>query len=92
MATSVETSADRTLEVAERIVSGGVRGSSRFSLTVLLAYLILSIGAVMMVIPFVWMVLTSLKPAPELVQFAFLPKNPTLENYLNVLTTSNFER
>ncbi|MBW7885540.1 MAG: carbohydrate ABC transporter permease [Caldilineaceae bacterium] len=58
----------------------------------LLAYVLLSIGAVTMIVPFLWMILTSLKPAPELVDFAFLPKNPTLDNYRNVLTTSSFGR
>ena len=32
----------------------------------------------MMATPFIWMILTSLKPATELVEFAFLPHNPTL--------------
>jgi multiple sugar transport system permease protein len=45
-----------------------------------------------MVTPFVWMILTSLKPATELVEFAFLPKNPTLANYAEVLSTNNFGR
>jgi hypothetical protein len=38
------------------------------------------------------MILTSLKPATELVEFAFLPKNPTLANYAEVLSTNNFGR
>jgi multiple sugar transport system permease protein len=57
-----------------------------------LVYLLLSLGAVVMVVPFLWMLLTSLKPASELVQFSFLPKNPTLDNYTTVLTTSDFPR
>lgn len=57
-----------------------------------MAYVLLSLGAVIMVLPFLWMVLTSLKPAPELVQFAFFPKNPTLDNYREVLSTNSFGR
>jgi multiple sugar transport system permease protein len=38
------------------------------------------------------MILTSIKPAPELVKFAFLPQNPTLDNYFIVLQTSDFGR
>jgi len=57
-----------------------------------LAYLLLTLGAVIMLTPFVWMVLTSLKPAPELVRFSFLPQNPTLANYVTVLQTSDFGR
>ncbi|MBV7338518.1 carbohydrate ABC transporter permease [Chloroflexi bacterium TSY] len=45
-----------------------------------------------MMVPFIWMLLTSLKPAPELVDFAFLPANPTFENYLSVLQTGDFAR
>lgn len=64
----------------------------RFSRLTAFLYLMLSLGAVVMVLPFIWMVLTSLKPAPELLEFAFLPKNPTLDNYRIVLTTSDFGR
>jgi len=55
-------------------------------------YALLSVGALMMVTPFLWMLITSFKPAPELVEFAWLPKSPTLANYERVLTTSNFTR
>ena len=56
----------------------------------LFTYLLLSAGAVVMVIPFVWMILTSLKPATELVQFSFLPQNPTLANYADVARDDYF--
>lgn len=92
MTTSIETSAERTLQLAERVVSAPGRPRNRFSLAEAVAYLLLSIGAVLMITPFVWMLLTSFKPAPELVQFAFLPENPTFDNYVRVLTTSNFGR
>jgi len=59
---------------------------------VLIAYLLLSLGAVIMIVPFLWMILTSLKPATELVQFAFLPQEPTLANYTSVLQHSAFGR
>jgi multiple sugar transport system permease protein len=91
MTSTLESSAGRTLEMAEQIVSAP-RGRRPFSWSLLLVYILLSLGAVVMVVPFVWMILTSLKPAPELVQFAFLPKNPTLDNYREVLGTSDFGR
>lgn len=91
MASSIDSSAQRTLEMAERVVSTPGRRRP-FSWSLLLVYILLSIGAVVMVTPFVWMVLTSLKPATELVQFAFLPKNPTLSNYVEVLNTNDFGR
>ena len=88
---TLESGADRTLQMAEQLVS---RPTQRryFSLWTALSYLLLSLGAVVMILPFVWMILTSLKPGPELVQFAFLPKHPTLANYVAVLQTSDFGR
>lgn len=88
---TVESGADRTLQIAERLVSKPPR-RARFSGWTLLSYLLLSVGAVIMIVPFVWMILTSLKPPTELVDFAFLPKNPTLNNYVTVLQSSDFGR
>ena len=88
---TLETNADRNLQIAEQLVSRPAR-RKQFSLWTVLSYLLLSIGAILMIIPFLWMILTSIKPAPELVQFAFLPKNPTLNNYFLVLQTTDFGR
>lgn len=57
-----------------------------------LVYILLSAGALAMATPFVWMLITSVKPAPELVSFTWLPESPTLANYERVLTTSSFGR
>ncbi len=57
-----------------------------------LTYILLSAGALIMVTPFVWMLITSFKPAPELVEFAWWPQSPTWINYQRVLETSNFGR
>ncbi|GIV78612.1 carbohydrate ABC transporter permease [Litorilinea aerophila] len=92
MTTSLESSPERTLQLAEQVVGTPVRARKQFSWTMLMAYVLLSLGAAVMIVPFLWMLLTSLKPATELVQFSFLPKQPTLENYRLVLTTSSFGR
>jgi multiple sugar transport system permease protein len=92
MTTSTDSSAGQRLEVAERLVSKPARGPSRFTWGMLLTYLLLAVGAVVMATPFVWMILTSLKPATELVEFAFLPRNPTLANYAAVLGANDFGR
>ena len=92
MTISADSSAEHRLAATERLVSKPPRTRMRFSWELLLTYLLLSTGAVVMVTPFVWMILTSLKPATELVQFAFLPVNPTLDNYIEVLSTNNFGR
>ena len=57
-----------------------------------LTYALLLAGALAMATPFVWMLITSLKPAPELVAFTWWPEAPTLANYQRVLSTSSFGR
>jgi len=88
---TVESSAERTLRIAEDLVQHRSR-RRKFSAWTALAYLLLSLGAVIMVVPFIWMLLTSIKPATELVGFTFLPENPTLGNYIKVITESAFIR
>lgn len=88
MATTVGPSAERVLEPAERLASA----PGRFSRWTAITYLVLGAGALCMIVPFVWMLLTSFKPAPELVEFSFLPQNPTLSNYGTVLQTNDFGR
>ncbi|MEZ4675643.1 MAG: hypothetical protein R2932_15540 [Caldilineaceae bacterium] len=92
MTTSVDSSTERTLQMAEQLVDTPIRRRGQISWATVLAYLPLSLGAVAMIVPFLWMLLTSLKPAPELLGFAFLPKNPTLANYVEVMATSSFGR
>jgi multiple sugar transport system permease protein len=92
MATSTESGTGQRLEVAERLVAKPARAPVRFSWGMLLTYLLLCLGAVVMATPFVWMILTSLKPAAELVEFSFLPRNPTLANYAAVLGANDFGR
>jgi multiple sugar transport system permease protein len=55
-------------------------------------YLLVLLGAVIMVFPFVWMFLTSLKPLPEIYTLNWWPRNPTLANYYAVLQTYPFGR
>jgi multiple sugar transport system permease protein len=49
-------------------------------------------GSVIMVLPFVWMLSTSLKPPTEVVSWPprFIPLHPTLENYQTVFETAPF--
>jgi len=59
-----------------------IRPSSRW------LYLALSVGLVLMVMPFVWMLLSSLKPAAEIRRSppTWLPESPTLDNYATLFT------
>lgn len=61
-------------------------------LRLLLAYGVLALGGILMLFPFLWMFLTSLKPFPELFDLRLLPQEPTLENYREVLFETGFAR
>ncbi|MGQ9699948.1 MAG: carbohydrate ABC transporter permease [Candidatus Bipolaricaulaceae bacterium] len=56
------------------------------------AYPLLLAGAMIMVFPFVWMVLTSLKPLREIYSLSWWPQNPTLGNYRAILQEYPFAR
>ena len=55
-----------------------------------MTYMLLTLGAVVMVFPFVWMVATSLKPGSEILKYTFMPQEPTLNNYWEVLFDPRF--
>jgi multiple sugar transport system permease protein len=59
-----------------------------------LAHAILLLGAVFMVLPMLWMLATSFKPAPEVAVWPpiLLPQAPTLANYASVFETAPFAR
>ncbi len=50
-----------------------------------LSYLVLTLGSLVTLFPFVWMLLTSLKPLPEVFDLTLLPREPTLQNYRIIL-------
>lgn len=53
-----------------------------------LVYAVLLIGCLFTLVPFVWMITTSLKNSAEIVRIppTFFPADPTLENYITILT------
>ena len=55
-------------------------------------YLLLTIGAFIMVFPFIWMILSSLKTAAEVnsIPPTFFPASPTMENYTYALEKAPF--
>ncbi len=55
-------------------------------------YLLVIAGSVVMVFPFVWLFLTSLKPLQEIYSLNWLPYNPTIENYRLILQLYPFGR
>ena len=55
-------------------------------------YALLVLGSLVMVFPFVWMFLTSLKPFAEIFELKVLPQAATLDNYREVLFKTQFPR
>jgi len=68
--------------------------SKSFSMNygLIFSYIILFLGAVTMVVPFLWMISTSLKVPSEVFVFPpkWIPKPITFNNYINVLTKTPF--
>jgi multiple sugar transport system permease protein len=58
----------------------------------ILAYVLLASGAVIMVFPFLWMLVSSFKDAREVLSPGFWPREFTLTNYIEVLTRTAFPR
>ncbi len=55
-------------------------------------YLLLLLGGLCMIVPFLWMLSTSFKPNPEIYTTSLIPRHPTLANYTNVLEKTHFPR
>jgi len=58
----------------------------------LLAYVLLALGALVMIFPFVWMLLSSFKDAREVLSPEFWPSQFTFANYIEVFTRTDFPR
>ncbi|HOJ87909.1 MAG TPA: carbohydrate ABC transporter permease [Pseudothermotoga sp.] len=57
-----------------------------------ISYFVLTGLIIVMTFPFFWMVLSSLKPFREIYRPYLFPKNPTLDNYKQILSSSLFPR
>ena len=86
-----ETRGPLTSEAAAAVAKPGREGK-RVRSNAWLIYTLLTLGFIVMIVPFVWMVLSSLKGAAELAQLppTFLPKTPTLDNFSRLFTQLNF--
>jgi ABC-type glycerol-3-phosphate transport system permease component len=70
----------------------GVRLPFRLSPGRLLLYLILIFGAIVAVLPFFWMVSTSLMTLGETINKQWLPQAPQIKNYIDAWGEANFSR
>jgi multiple sugar transport system permease protein len=63
-------------------------------ITSALIHTVLMLGAVLMVLPMIWMLATSLKSAPEIAVWPphLLPRAPTLENFVGLFQAAPFGR
>lgn len=59
-----------------------------------LIYILLGLGASIIIFPFFWMILSSFKTQSEIVAFppTFFPKAPTFKNFVDVWVTVNFKQ
>lgn len=67
-----------------------MNNSNRPQLKLALTYLLLTLGALITLFPFAWMLLTSFKGFQELFTLGFWPQDPTFSNYQQVLTQTKF--
>ncbi len=57
-----------------------------------LLYLILLVGGLGMIFPFIWMIASSLKRAADIYSLSLIPPSPTLDNYREVLQRTEYAR
>jgi multiple sugar transport system permease protein len=85
---------DANLSFSIRHIRSGILRNNTFKK--ILAYSLLTIGALIMLYPFMWMISTSLKTTSDAYTASFFPKNPTLSAYLDAWSgariQSNFPR
>ncbi|WP_319531314.1 carbohydrate ABC transporter permease [uncultured Cohaesibacter sp.] len=58
----------------------------------ILIWTILFIGGIIMITPLLFMFSTSLKPASDVYDLRLIPANPTVSNYIEVLSNTGFSR
>ena len=58
----------------------------------IVAFTLLLMGGIVMIMPLLFMLATSLKTSSEVYELHLLPREPTLDNYLEILTRSPFGR
>ncbi len=83
-------------DVTQTMEKVSVKESQPFTIKInsgrLLLYLILILGAIVAILPFFWMVSTSLMTLGETINRQWLPKVPQFENYSEAWTEANFAK
>lgn len=87
MESAIESST--TIQTASKVrAPGKLEGFLRRNGGQILLYILLGLGCLITLLPFIWMLLGSLKPAAEIIQVppTFFPENPTFNSYTTILT------
>lgn len=84
--------ANTTQTMKRTVTVSTARSPLRLSPARLLLYLVLILGAVLAVLPFFWMVSTSLMTLGETINRQWLPKVPQFGNYAEAWTEARFSR
>jgi ABC-type glycerol-3-phosphate transport system permease component len=83
-------------DAAQTMEKVSVKESQPFTFKInsgrLILYLILLLGAIVAILPFFWMVSTSLMTLGETINRQWLPKVPQFENYSEAWTEANFAK
>ncbi|WP_433164651.1 carbohydrate ABC transporter permease [Kribbella sp. CA-247076] len=74
------------------VAAGQSSKESAFRPGRILLYVVLTVGAVLMITPFVWMVLTAFKSNAEIAQFGWLPEELRWRNFVEAMQTAPFLR
>ena len=69
-------------------------GKTRLDFWTVIKHAVLLMGVVIMILPFIWMLSTSLKPPTEVLSWPprLMPKAATMENFVKVFETAPFAR
>ena len=73
------------------VVARGARDPKRTAARIILTVVLL-VGGIGMVFPFVWMLISSFKHAADIYTLSLIPNNPTLDNYHQVLSRTDYVR
>ncbi|NMB10969.1 MAG: carbohydrate ABC transporter permease [Firmicutes bacterium] len=67
---------------------------ARIQLGQVIGHILVALGALTMILPFIWMLSTSFKPPEEVITWPpqFIPRHPTLQNYVEAFAAAPFLR
>jgi multiple sugar transport system permease protein len=85
-------SADTRTDMFADAMARSTRERRKKRISQVILAIILLIGGIAMIFPFVWMVSSSLKNAQDIYTLSLVPPNPTLDNYTTVLQDTSYIR